>query len=113
MKKTWYKLFGKELYSFKSKGDSKHKEIKSLQGVFVKDEADEASPKNSLPCFSLFFPEKRKVIYFANHAEKLKWLEAIKKAVGFSLFADFYDLGKVMGEGKFGVVKQAHHKKTG
>jgi hypothetical protein len=30
LKKTWHKLFGKELYSFKHKGDSKHKEIKSL-----------------------------------------------------------------------------------
>jgi hypothetical protein len=42
--------------------------------------------------------------------EKLIWLEAIKKAVGFSQFADFYELGKIMGEGKYGVVNQARHK---
>ena len=45
--------------------------------------------------------------------DKLKWIEAIKKAIGYSSLYDFYDLQETIGKGKFGLVKAALHKKTG
>lgn len=38
LKTYWFVLLGKELYSYKTKGDVKHKEMKSLSGVYIKDE---------------------------------------------------------------------------
>lgn len=39
-KKYWYVLLSKELFTYKKKGDIKHKEMKSLSGVYLKDEPD-------------------------------------------------------------------------
>ena len=41
LKKYWFVLLGKELYSYKKPGDLKHKEMKSLAGVYLKDELSE------------------------------------------------------------------------
>jgi serine/threonine protein kinase len=45
--------------------------------------------------------------------EKVKWIEAIKKVIGYSNLFDYYDIGNTLGKGKFGLVKSASHKKTG
>ena len=45
--------------------------------------------------------------------EKVKWIEAIKKVIGYSNLFDYYDIGSTLGTGKFGLVKSASHKKTG
>ena len=44
--------------------------------------------------------------------DKEKWMNAIKKVIGYSNLFDFYDIGGTLGKGKFGLVKQATHKKT-
>ncbi len=64
-------LLGKELYSYKNKGDFKHKEMKSLSGVFIKDEPDEMDDIN-VPMFPfmLIFPNKRRIYYFKQKSEK-------------------------------------------
>jgi serine/threonine protein kinase len=45
--------------------------------------------------------------------EKEKWVKAIKKVIGYQNLFDFYDVQGTLGKGKFGLVKQAVHKKTG
>jgi serine/threonine protein kinase len=45
--------------------------------------------------------------------EKDKWIKAIKKVIGYSSLYDFYDVKDTLGKGKFGLVKQGIHKKTG
>lgn len=40
-------------------------------------------------------------------------MTAIKKVIGYSNLFDFYDIKDTLGKGKFGLVKQAIHKKTG
>jgi serine/threonine protein kinase len=41
-------------------------------------------------------------------------MKAIKKVIGYSNLFDFYDVKKeTLGKGKFGLVKEAIHKKTG
>ena len=39
-------------------------------------------------------------------------MDAIKKVVGYSNLFDFYDIKETLGKGKFGLVKNAIHKKT-
>lgn len=39
----WFILLGNELYCYKSKGDEKHKEMRSLSGVFINNEMEETN----------------------------------------------------------------------
>jgi hypothetical protein len=99
-------LLGKELYSYKNKGDLKHKEMKSLSGVFIKDETEHLDENGAMMWpFMLIFPNKRRIYYFKTQDEKTKWTEAIKHAIGYNNLYDFYDVGETLGKGKYGIVK--------
>ena len=61
----------------------------------------------------IFPPNKARSYYLLNKEDKDKWMEAIKKVIGYSSLFDFYDIKETLGKGKFGLVKSAVHKKTG
>ena len=64
MKKYWYVLLGKELYSYKKQGDTKHKEMQSVVGVHIKNELEEIIDQQTiLHPFMLIFPNKRRIYY--------------------------------------------------
>ena len=113
LKKYWFVLLGLELYCYKNKGDLKHKEMKSLSGIYIKDEEDctDESGVKMYP-FMLIFPNKRRIYYFLSREDKLKWFEAIKERIGYTNMNDFYNVGDVLGKGKYGVVRQGIHKRT-
>ena len=114
LKKYWFVLLGKELYSYKNQSDLKHKEMKSLAGVYLKEELEEIDDNGmALYPFMLIFPNKRRIYYLNSAEEKQKWIAAIKKATGYASLHDYYDLGENLGKGKYGLVKSAVHKKTG
>ena len=60
----------------------------------------------------LIFPNKRRIYYLTNKADKEKWMNAIKRAIGYANLFDFYDLQDNLGQGKYGLVKKGIHKKT-
>ena len=106
-------LLGKELYSYKHKGDTKHKDMQNLVGVYIKNENEEQTANNiTLYPFMLVFPNKRRIYYLQSLAEKEKWMSAIKKAIGYANLYDFYDVFESLGQGKYGVVKRGIHKKS-
>ena len=115
LKKYWYCLLGKELYVYKNKQEEKHKGMHNLVGVFIKDEPEEHLDSTTvLYPFSLIFPgNKPRMYYLLDKEAKEKWIEAIKKVIGYSNLFDFYDVKETLGKGKFGLVKTAVHKKTG
>lgn len=114
LKKYWFVLLGKELYSYKNQADLKHKEMKSLSGVYLKEELEEVTDNDvTLYPFMLIFPNKRRIYYLKTQKEKDEWVIQIKKAIGYSSINDFYELGEKLGKGKYGLVKQAKHKYTG
>lgn len=88
--------------------------MKSLSGVYLKDEADVEDESGSGMMFPimLIFPNKRRIYYFKDKDEKTRWVEAIKSCIGYSNLLDFYDLGENLGKGKYGVVKLGTHKRT-
>lgn len=113
MKQYWFVLLGKELYSYKNQSDLRHKEMKSLSGVYLKEELEEVMDSGKvLYPFMLIFPNKRRIYYLSNKEDKDKWISAIKRAIGYASLTDFYDLGEKLGKGKYGLVKQATHKAT-
>jgi len=115
LKKYWYCLLGKELYVYKNKQEEKHKGMHNLVGVFIKDEPEEHLDSTTvLYPFSLIFPgNKPRVYYLLDKEAKNKWIEAIKKVIGYSNLFDYYEVKETLGKGKFGLVKTAVHKKTG
>ncbi len=109
----WFVLFGRELYCYKYKGDDKHKEMRPLSGVFVKDEKEETDEQGQvLYPFMLIFPNKRRIYFFTDKEQKTIWLNAIKESINYSNIYDYYEMDDILGKGKFGVVKRAIHKRT-
>jgi hypothetical protein len=115
LKKYWYCLLGKELYVYKNQKEEKHKGMHNLVGVFIKDEPEEYLDSTTvLYPFTLIFPgNKPRQYYLLNKEDKNKWMEAIKKVIGYSNLFDYYDIKETLGKGKFGLVKAAIHKNTG
>jgi len=87
--------------------------MKSLAGVYIKDE-NTTTDDNRIPIFAfmLIFPNKRRIYYLKSEEDKQKWVNGIKKVIGYSSLTDYYDLGDTIGSGKYGVVKVGVHKRT-
>lgn len=110
----WYVLVGQELYSYKKQGDREHKEMKSLTGVYIKDEGEEKSDSHGqMFLFTLIYPNKKRVYYIQTAEEKQKWVEAISGVIFSKQITKYYEFGAIMGKGKYGVVRKAKHLKTG
>jgi hypothetical protein len=94
LKRYWYCLLGKELYVYKKEREEKHKSMHSLVGVFIKDEAEEQLDSTTvLYPFKLIFPgNKQRMYYLQSKEEKDKWIEAIKKVIGYSHMFDYYNI---------------------
>jgi len=113
LRKYWYVLLGKELYSYKNQGDQRHKDMQSLAGVFIKSEMEETFDDGTVfyP-FMLIFPNKRRIYYLETREERDQWVCKIKEAIGFADLHDFYDIQESLGKGKYGLVKRGIHKKS-
>ena len=57
-------------------------------------------------------PNKSRVLYFATKEEQLRWSNRLKESVGYANLFDYYNLGDTLGQGQFGLVKLATHKKS-
>ena len=67
----------------------------------------------SLVCFPGRSKKMDKLSYLLNKEDKKKWMDIIKKVIGYSNMFDYYDVQETLGKGKFALVKSAKHKKTG
>lgn len=119
IKRYFYKIIGTEMYSFKNEESKTHKTMHSMLGVYISEEPSEkmsdSNGKNlDLYPIKLVFPHKYRMYYFLNEEEKNDWVKALRGAAGYRSVSDYYDVSKkVLGKGKFGIVKLAEHKKTG
>lgn len=62
--------------------------------------------------FSIIFSNKTRNYYSKTKEDAAEWVAALKKSLNYQDFGDIYDIVKVIGEGKFGVVYLGIHKKT-
>jgi len=56
---------------------------------------------------------KVRVLYFTTKSEAEEWIKALKEVTGVKDLTDFYEVGKVLGSGQYGIVTEATHKLTG
>lgn len=115
LKKYWYALFGTELYAYKSRDDQKHKLMHCLTGVFIEECPKESlDEQTNLWPIKLIYPGNQTRFYYLQDEKTMnEWLSAFKKVLGFTNLYEFYTLGNALGKGKFGLVKEAVHIKTG
>ena len=87
----------------------------NLVGVFIKDDPEEhLDESTTLYPFSLIFPgNKPRTYYLLNKDDKKRWMDTIKKVIGYTNLTDYYEIKDSIGKGKFGLVKSAVHRKTG
>lgn len=88
----------------------------NLVGVYVRSDPDEKLPDGNTPIYPfklIFPPNKSRTYYLLKKDERDQWVKVIKNAIGYSNIEDYYEIKEDLGQGKFGLVKCAIHKKTG
>ena len=58
-------------------------------------------------------PNKSRLFYFQTLKEQQEWFAKLKQAVGYCNLFDYYEVEKTIGQGQFGSVKLAKHKRSG
>lgn len=115
-KTHWAVIMGNELYCYRNKDDALHRVMHSLAGTFIKDLPEEVCQSQNMtlwPVKIVLPPNKSRVLYFASKEEQQRWSSRLKESVGYANLFDYYNLGDTLGQGQFGLVKLATHKKSG
>ena len=111
MKKTYFKLVGKDLYYYKKKEEEKHRGMHNLSGVFIKRGEDlELEGKKYMSITILYKEEKS--YYFDNEETFKIWFEKLNLAIQNKSLFDKYEVKQKIGKGKFGLVKAGINKET-
>ena len=111
MKKTYFKLIGKDLYYYKKKEEDKHRGMHNLSGVFIKKGEDlEFEGKKYMSITILYKNEKS--YYFDNEEDFKIWFDKLNQAVQSKSLFDKYEVKQKIGKGKFGLVKAGINKET-
>ena len=111
MKRTYFRLIGKDIYYYKKKEEKNHRGMHNLSGVFIKKGEDfEYDGKKYLSIVILYKTEKS--YYFDNEEDFNKWFEKLNLAVQNKSLFDKYEVKQKIGKGKFGLVKCGINKET-
>ena len=111
MKKTYFRLIGKDLYYYKKKEEEKHRGMHNLSGVFIKRGDDlEFEGKKYMSITILYKNEKS--YYFDNEEDFKTWFDKLNQAIQNKSLFDKYEVKQKIGKGKFGLVKAGINKET-
>ena len=111
IKKTYFKLVGKDLYYYKKKEETNHRGMHNLSGVFIKRGEDfEFEGKKYYSIVILYKNEK--AYYFDNEKDFNIWFEKLNQAIQNKSLFDKYEVKQKIGKGKFGLVKCGINKET-
>lgn len=113
LKRFWCKLVEYNILCYDSQADTLHSMMISLEGSVIKEEIEEIIDKKIvLYPFTIYINNKGKTYYSLRKDDRCIWMKSIREKIGAYNLFDYYDMGDVIGQGKFGVVKKAIHKKT-
>jgi len=112
MIKIWFKLFYKDLFYYKKKGDIKHRGMHNLSGLFFKEEPKKIVDNIPYYSFSILFPNKTRTYFCDNISEYEHWAKNLKIATNYSNILEIYKITDVLGSGSFSLVKLAINQVT-
>jgi len=112
IKKYWLVVTGKDIYYYKNEKKDELLGMHNLSGCFVKENGEKKINDEKMYCFCVQFSSKARNYYCNNKESANNWVNALKEAIGYKSFFDFYEMLDDIGEGKFGIVKLGMHKKT-
>ena len=99
IKKLWYKIIGKDIYcyiiyyiDYLAKEDKVHQGMHNLSGVFINEENTVKIDDVNYYCFSLNYPQKRRLYYLNDETDYENWLNCIRIVTGYSIITDKYYL---------------------
>ena len=113
MRDLYFKLIHKDLYFYKNKGDTGHKGMHNLNGLFLQKEKSVEYEGSTYYSFSMVYPTKTRIYFCKDEKEYNGWIENLKIATGYTDLLEIYDVKNKLGSGKFGLVKLGINKKTG
>lgn len=84
-----------------------------MSGSLVKEVIEEIiQQKLILYPFKIIFGPNELVLYSLKKEDRAKWIQFLKETIGYSNLSDFYEIGDIIGVGKYGVVRMATHKQS-
>jgi len=94
LKKFWYILDRRVMYSYTFKTDKAYKKMRNLAGYFIKEESTERFEDRTLAyCFTLVHGNTVKRKYMcASKDEYEKWCKVIKESIGYSNLSSYYEM---------------------
>ena len=112
LKKVYYRLVGKDLYIYKNNEEKKHRGIYNLSAVFAKEGDDFLINNKKYYTIATIYKGKQKLHFFNDIENRNKWLEKFKLVTEKKNINDSYEISKILGKGKFGLVKYGTDIKT-
>ena len=110
--KIFAKLYFKDLFFYRQKNNIKHYCMHNLSGLFFKEENKRLYENKTYLCFSIIYPNKKRIYYCENENEFQNWSKCLKIATKYSNLLEIYEIKDVLGRGSFSLVKQGINKFT-
>lgn len=112
--KYWMCIEKMELYCYETKESQVHLSMHTLLGCLINELEPELIGEITMFPFSIIYTQQKTGTYYSeSREEQQKWVNKIKKVIGYANLLDFYELREALGKGKFGTVRLGIHKKTG
>lgn len=107
-------LRGKEISLYTTEKKDDLVKFHNLSGCFIKEGDTLIKDKLKYYTFSIVYSRVLSKRYYTSSEDgRKRWMDVIKKAVGYQHFNDFYEVAKDIDQGRFGNVKLGVHKDTG
>jgi hypothetical protein len=92
LKQLYFRLIHKDIYYYKNDEEAVHKGMHNLSGVFIREENKTTIDGNNFFCFSVVYPKKTRMYYCDNENDYINWVRCLKKATGYAILTDIYDV---------------------